>query len=713
MRKNNFYLSTTIVYFLLLTFFISSCEDKNYFDPGYKDPTVSITPMSFDFSTSQAVKLNLNYQLPVGFVSIFEIYSENPCTIREDGMFALRTGVEPIAAGISVTSITQLTRTLPAYITDLYAYSTSSLVPQLMHAKVENGIANFSTVAPSQPSGSPSLVTRSIANKAIDFYLNSNGTVGSAPDVDSGHKPNYIDNDKTTTIEASILNRIDNAFPNDKSPAIEATIKDASITLTKAANVWVAMVFSAGSYDNSLSYFWYNGSKELKDLTSTEKQALKEVVIFPLAKVVNDQGVYGKGPLNPGEYVQLKYYDEATGTWIDEFPQGTTIGWMIRANGYKRQDQTVGAGAGIYYSVPEWNPENTAERKNHTVIFNANPSDPDKPFFCFGFEDWNRDNRAGWENDLNDLMFHVMTDPASAIIDVPEIPEPGTKETYEDKKGILAYEDNWPTKGDYDMNDVVVEYSSRITYQQKTKSASDHTPIGNVYVDRIVDKFTLLHNGATYNNFFSLHVGIDPSKVESVKVNGAVKDITSSPRNPIRLGTGFVVEVTPLVKQILNQYYYYTAAELASKTDNIFNIEIILKEESLLQDDFNTAAYACPPYNPYISRSPHIQVHLPNHIPALNDWVYGDGGVYFGMDADRSNVSKDSNGEVTDWSSGTRWYITGDNLPYPFAIHLMGIDRTGFKIQEERKLFDQFSGQKYEDWVNSGGKNDADWYVPN
>ena len=27
-------------------------------------------------------------------------------------------------------------------------------------------------------------------------------------------------------------------------------------------------------------------------------------------------------------------------------------------------------------------------------------------------------------------------------------------------KGILAFEDNWPSKGDYDLNDVIVKYSS-------------------------------------------------------------------------------------------------------------------------------------------------------------------------------------------------------------------------------------------------------------
>ncbi|NDW13219.1 LruC domain-containing protein [Bacteroides sp. 214] len=709
MRKKFFSLAASCCLTVLLIS-ITSCEEKNYFDPNYKDPTASLTPMSFDFSTAQTVKLNLNYQAPTGFVSEFAVYNENPCVIREDGMASLRADAEPIAAGINVAGVSQLIRTIPAYITELYVYSTSSFVPQLMYAKIQNGVANFTTIASSN--ASRNAATRNISDKVVDFYLNSNGAVGITPDVNTGHKPNYIDSEKTTEIDAAIINRIDAAFPNDKVPAVEATIKDASITLTKAAKVWVAMVFSAGSYDNSLSYFWYNGNKELKDLTDLEKQSLKEVVVFPLAKVVNDNGMNGAGPMKPGEYVQLKYYDEEKQQWVDEFPQGTTIGWMIRANGYNRNTQSISSGAGIYYSVPEWNPEATAENRNHTVIFNANPSNPEEPFNCFGFEDWNRDNEAGWEKDLNDLMFHVMTDPASALIDIPEIPEPGTIETYENKKGILAFEDNWPAKGDYDMNDVVVEYASRITYQQKTESVDDPTPIGDSYVSKIVDRYTVLHNGAQYHNYFSVHVGINPSKVESVTVNGVTQDIVSAPRNPIALGEGFVIEVTPTIKDFLTFDHYYTANEFAGMTSNIFDVVITLKDEELTQNAFNTTAYASAPYNPYISRSPHIQVHLPNYIPAVNEWMKADGGILFGTIYDRSDVEKDAEGNIINWASGTKWYVTGDNILFPFAIHLLGVDRNGFKIPEEYKSIAETYGESYSNWVNSGGDTNKDWYTP-
>ena len=57
----------------------------------------------------------------------------------------------------------------------------------------------------------------------------------------------------------------------------------------------------------------------------------------------------------------------------------------------------------------------------------------------------------------------------------PELPEVKPTEPEDDSsiaysivyKGILAFEDNWPDKGDYDLNDMILKYNSVMYYNTK------------------------------------------------------------------------------------------------------------------------------------------------------------------------------------------------------------------------------------------------------
>ena len=70
-------------------------------------------------------------------------------------------------------------------------------------------------------------------------------------------------------------------------------------------------------------------------------------------------------------------------------------------------------------------------------------------------------------------------------------------------KGILAFEDNWPSKGDYDLNDVVVKYNSVLSFNTKNEVLSTK------------DTFTVLWSGASYSNSFIYQLNTDKSNVES------------------------------------------------------------------------------------------------------------------------------------------------------------------------------------------------------
>ena len=70
--------------------------------------------------------------------------------------------------------------------------------------------------------------------------------------------------------------------------------------------------------------------------------------------------------------------------------------------------------------------------------------------------------------------------------------------------GTLAYEDQWPYVGDYDMNDVVVTYNYNIV----TNS--------NNQVVRVEANYVLKATGGSYNNGFAIQFPVERSKVSGV-----------------------------------------------------------------------------------------------------------------------------------------------------------------------------------------------------
>jgi LruC domain-containing protein len=76
--------------------------------------------------------------------------------------------------------------------------------------------------------------------------------------------------------------------------------------------------------------------------------------------------------------------------------------------------------------------------------------------------------------------------------------------------GTLAFEDLWPKLGDYDMNDVMVKYTSTMT-----RNALDN----RIY--EIEDKFILQHCGGYLQNGFGYQLHkLSNSNVKSVKITG-------------------------------------------------------------------------------------------------------------------------------------------------------------------------------------------------
>ncbi|NDV82651.1 LruC domain-containing protein [Bacteroides sp. 51] len=656
--------------------FLTGCQDKDYSDPDRKPPGyVGDDPSTLDFSTTQKVVFDLNYDVPDGTVSTFQAYSVNPFEKKADG-WEMRSDLQPITAGIYVAGGAEIVRTLPSYVTDVYLYSPDLFAPTLMHAKINDQRAVFQEI--DLVISQEAAATRTYGTAAVDHYLTGNRLQVVREGANTYYRPydEYIIKEE---FPAAVRNSITKAFPNGQK-ADPKYYTDASFYIAqdggdgKGVELWVSVIASDAKYHNSLAYFCYDGPKEdlAKMMTNDARKDLYVISVFQSARV----SLTASGALKPGEYVKLKYYNKTTGALEDKFPVGTTVGWVLAADGFtSKSDGYYIKGrteSSWYYSVPSWHFEYKGN-KNHTTIFTA--KNGGNEYVCFGFEDENNDSQVG-DGDCNDVMFHVKLNPTNAIVPPPVIPgEDNESETEQDatEKGYLAFEDNWPRKGDYDLNDVVVKYESTINYVQKTESGK----VGAPYVRKVVDNFSLVHAGADFANSFGYKVEVNPQRITKVTVDGNQVNIVPD-------GSGFLVELCPNVNEVIKPYVYGT-------TPKTYNVVMEFSEQENLrmtQAEFNQEGLLAP-YNPYISPKDGVEVHLPMYRPTAKATT-----SLFGTDDDRSG-----NG---------LWYVSGENNNYPFAIHLSGV--TSFTIPVEEQSIDK-TYPKYNSWVESYKHRDKDWYL--
>lgn len=676
---NKVLLSVCIAVFAMI---FQSCSDRDYYDPTKLPGYVAPTPSGLDFSTSRSVQLNLNYNVANGFISTIDFYTEYPLT----NTGSLRTDITPVAKGIDVAGSTKLTREIPSYIDKLYAYSPSLFVPLLSSAEIVNGIASFQPETISVASGTRMTRAGNAGNlwerasiyevkQREDFYAETNG---------DNIKYDIINPDYQSAIPTEVMTHIGHTFgESERIPVTSEFVREATFTVVKgsknneSAKIYLSALFAGCSLRNSLSYFVYTGDKEFSELTKEETAKLEVITLLQLANANNNYFKDMQIGLTPGKYIQLLYKNEA-GEFVEDFPVGAKIGWRLNVNSFDETNFTVKTSE-VRFSVPSWNDNKWGSQdyqggtdSNHTIQFQV-ADNKGEVFRCFGFEDM----RYNSDEDYNDLIFHLYSDPADGIGEVPGI-EPEDIIITDTKKGILAFEDNWPQKGDYDLNDVVVKYHSDMTYIAKAGNLTDAT------VQKAVDTFSFIHTGAIYRNAFSYKVNISPASIKSITILDKNKNTQKDYTTQITAdGSGFIIDLCPNVKDVIEAM---TDGEV--EVPQVYTVTMEFKDGAVSQSNF---AENCAPYNPFIApaEKPGVEVHLPMYPPTKRAEK-----SYFGTEDDRSN------GQTT-------WYVSGENIKYPFAIHLS--EATYFRIPKE-KYDISTTYPNYLKWVESGMTEYKDWY---
>lgn len=650
---------------------MTGCSKKDVYSP---EGPVNDGPV-FDFSTRESYTLNVNYDVPEGYKVYFEVYTQDPELLDADGQVVKRD-LNPVDVGFTDEKGSYSHKiVVPATAQYLYIYSPYAGVPRVLVAEIRDGVLS-ETMYPDEVSGARSLLARAgnedykdaVYNETgglqrLGYWKNTKGEYAlNGVIYDLYGRPDYVKIGDNIKVSKDILNLINQAVP-EGGGVKPNLIKNGNIHVTKKANIDLFLIDENTSANNTLAYYCYETGNSPKSVAD-----IKDIIIaFPNSKVLKNHGRYPKGnngALQRGEGVRLHYWKDGMDMG-EEFPEGTSIGWVIYNNGY---ESCVNGSGGIntqkkhFYSDKVLN----GDKREHVALFRSG----DK--VLFGFEDWNGDY------DYNDVVFYIKSNPIDAITpDIPDVKpeEPDDSEvvakvTY---RGILTFEDIWPYRGDFDMNDVVVKYVSTVGYNQKNE------------VIQTEDVYTILWSGAAYNNSFAYQLDAMRSEVNVTFSSSLGGD-----------GGAFVDQTLDKATiRLANKVLDYANQEEKGS----FTVTTKYTGRRIAKDDFTL-----PPYNPFITTtSDDKEVHLTNMRPTerLDHGNLGHGH-------DKSDPNKNL------------YYITydEDGQQMPFAINLV------FESDEvmntfivpfcdplrESKRIDIFY-PSFLNWVKTNGKEDSDWYL--
>ncbi len=220
----------------------------------------------------------------------------------------------------------------------------------------------------------------------------------------------------------------------------------------------------------------------------------------------------------------------------------------------------------------------------------------------------------------------------------------------------LAYEDLWPSKGDYDFNDLVIGYN-----------INQITNADNKVVE-IKSKWNPRHNGAGLNNGFAFQFNSNPDAIESV--SGYNHTLGNIPLNANGTEAG---------QQLAN------VVVMDETTPNIGDTIYV---DVLFNNPVSENSIGVPPYNPYVIINGDVttEVHLPDMVPTslANTALFGTGD------------------DDSDPATG-KYYKTENNLPW-------GINIVYDFVWMKEKQQITWGYLKFADWATSGGTVYQDWY---
>ena len=680
-------LSTALIMMSLAAFV--SCK-KNNDSSSSKTSANKIAPDGFNFATARNVSLNLSLKSPSGEALagvVVSVYRPDNTSSNA----AIYKGVTDkngnLAAKISVPSSINNLVIDPAYV-GLMRNAQASINSNAITATI-GGATGFSgdivpETIPTATSGTVLAASRALSatsGSTVFSYPTGYTTTASAvlntnSDPLSYGVPKYLTT--SDVIGATLLSYVNASLPEGQPlttthPSYLTSTNTSTVNVTATADVWITFVAEGAGNLNTLAYYTYPTGTP----PTTAADIKAATLVFP-----NASGLGSGGGLLAGNKVKL-------GT----FSAGTSIGFILLSNAWNGSGVNVDATK--FYSNDALNPETNASLQKHTVVLYDNTDQ----LTLIGFEDLNRQT-GGSDNDFNDLVFYASSNPVTAIsnTNVPPIAKPNDTDGdgvpdaqdafpndptkayisyYPSQTGwaTLAFEDNWPNKGDYDMNDLVVNY--RYTFVTNAQNQ----------VVTIQSTDSIAAAGASFKNGFGLQLPIAASAVQSVTGQSIKGNYITLASNGVESGqTNAVVIPFDNTDNLINNadgaYFVNTTSTHPKVASAVASVTITLTspiaQASLLPSLFN----------PFLISNQRrtYEVHLPGYAPTS-----------------KADTKLFGTGNDASVPGSAKYYLSTDNWPWAMNFtdkFVYPIETVGINVAYPFFLT----------WASSGGLSYTDWY---
>lgn len=668
---------------------IFSCKKSNTSPDTTTTTTVTgtkIAPDGFNFATSRNVSLNLTLKATNGDALSGVVVSVYLPT-STDATASIYKGVTDkngnLTAQISVAASVNQLIIDPSYL-GLLHYATASINNNAITATIGGPTAYSGDIVPAatptsttNTSGLTLLATATTTFAYPSPYTNTASAVVNTPATPLSYGvPKYLET-TNDVIPASLLSYVNASLPESSPvptthPEYLSSTATSTLNITATADVWITFVAEGAGNLNTLAYYTYTTGNPPK----SESDIKNATIVLP-----NASGLGSGGGLIAGNKVKL-------GT----FTAGTSIGFILLGNAW--------TGTGIntsvtkFYSDAALNPETSASLQKHTVVL----YDDVHKLTLIGFEDLNR--QTGSDNDFNDLVFYATSNPITAIsttgvatidkggdsdgdgvIDAldafPNDPTKAYISYFPSQTGYatLAFEDNWPTKGDYDLNDLVLNY--RYTF---VSNASNQ-------VVTIQGDYSIAAVGASFKNGFGVQFPFAASSVASVTgqkikdsyIKFASNGVEASQTNAV------IIPFDNTDAMIANQDGSFFVNTLTSKTKvaGTTSSVLITLTAPIAQSSITIASL-----NPFLISNERraYEIHLPGYAPTS----LADSKLF-------------ATGDDASVPSSGKYYLSKENWPWAISFN------DTFTYPTETTIITS-AYPHFAAWAASGGSLFTDWY---
>ena len=632
---------------------ISSCVDSDK-DLYQEAPGAEIN--TSNFSTIQKVQVEIDYSNSESRVP-FSIYDGNPL-IEGENTTILKENVQALdGAWTDEQGKFTATVELPAYVSNVYIVSTSPFARQAIPGKIVNGVLKVSDT-------DEQLTTRASYRESTRFDRNRfnnlgwNTNLGSFDDRSGVIDYAYKGNDPKLTLSKSemnelrttvskVLNTLGSCPEEYRTQADLYVEEDETAVVLTALRGWTC-------WNSSLGYYYYR-----YDQAPASLKDVKVYAVFPNTQMTWNNGSLQASPqgIKEGTTVQLKYFDDPEYPKGKNFPKGYYIGFILACNawntyftGFNSYTLTEGFYAS---STKGFSTKVNSGIDVRTAMFKDKNSN-----IAIAFEDFMDDQN------FTDVVFSLKANPE--ITNVPPVDE--DLNTTIEKTGVYAFEDEWPKAGDYDMNDVLVQY----TYQK----------VFNIFNEILSESFTFktLYNKSTvFTNGlgFILSNEGNAQSIEYFIRKENEKDFTVASGADKFTRESNAIILTDNVKTNPNAEYKVTL-KYGDKNSN--------KKQETSIDAFI--------YRPS-KEGNRLEVHCPMKKPT-------------------SKVDTSLFGQYEDCSKPNEgiYYVSNQENIYPFAFYLSNANANdiaelkNFDKNEKKSISEIYP--KFIDWAKYG--TNADWY---